>query len=94
MKLIGEFFGEAAITLALLAIGLGAVFLVKWGGSESPLITIVSVAAVLGFIVFGAVSWFGKRDFGTVGSIADTTAVVALAAASVVVQYTVPLLNP
>lgn len=94
MKLIGEFVGEAALTLVLLAIGLGAVFLVKWGWSESPAVTIVSVAAALGFIVFGAVSWIGKRDFGRVGSIADITAVVALAAASVVVQYTLPFLNP
>lgn len=93
MKYVGEFFGEAAIGLVLLAIGLGAVFLVKWGWSESPLITAVSVALTLGFMVFGVVAWAGERDFGKVGVIAGTTAAVAVAAAMVVVQYGGPLLD-
>jgi hypothetical protein len=87
MKYVGEFFGEAAVVLVLLAIGLGTVFLVKWGWSESPVITAVSVVAALGFIVFGVTTWSGKRDFGTLGAIAGATAVLAVASALVVAQY-------
>jgi hypothetical protein len=93
MKYVGQFFGEAAVVLALLAIGLGAVFLVKWGWGESPLITVVSVVVALGFMVFGVVASTGKKDFGTVGVIAGSTAVLAAAAAVVVVQYGGPLIS-
>lgn len=93
MKYVGEFFGEAAVVLVLLAIGLGAVFLVKWGWGESPLITVVSVVVALGFMVFGVVASTGTRDFGTVGVIAGATGAVAVAAAAVVVQYGGPLVN-
>ena len=87
MKHVGDFFGEAAITLVLLAIGLGVFFLVKWGWSESPLITVVSGVLALGFLVFGVVAMSEHRDFGTLGTIAAVTALVAGSAAFVFVQY-------
>lgn len=87
MKFIGEFFGELVITLVLLAIGLGVVFLVKWGWSESPLITIVSGVVALGFLAVGVMTWSGRRDFGTIGAIAGVTAAIAAAAAAALAQY-------
>ncbi|MET9626632.1 hypothetical protein ABZX92_04125 [Lentzea sp. NPDC006480] len=94
MKHVAGCFAELVGSLVLLAIGLGGYFLVKWGWSESPLITVLAVVAALGFMAFGVVAAFGKRDFGTVGVVAGGTAVVAVLAAFALMSYGPPLLGP
>ncbi|MFS8103734.1 hypothetical protein LFM09_42095 [Lentzea alba] len=93
MKHVGGCFLKLLITLLLGAIGLGAWFLLKWGWSESPLITVISVVVALGFMAFGVAHMTGKRDFGTLGMIAGVTAAVAAASAMVLIENGGPLLS-
>ncbi|MDT7785522.1 MAG: hypothetical protein QOF58_3941 [Pseudonocardiales bacterium] len=93
MKHVAGCFAELVVTLVLVAIGLGGWFLVKWGWSESPAITVVAVVAALGFMAFGVAAWTGKWELGTAGKVAGFTAAVALLAALALVSYGRPLLG-